>query len=57
MDADHEAYALAHGGDFGQLLATPNGWFCPACDYRQTWAHDFMLKPLPADWPGLRPLP
>jgi hypothetical protein len=30
--------------DFGQLIATPQGWMCPACDYRQFWAHDFMFN-------------
>lgn len=45
-DAKHRAYAEAHGGDLGQLMATPNGWFCPACDYRQDWAHEFMAKPI-----------
>lgn len=27
----------------GVLLATASGWVCPYCDYRQDWAHDFML--------------
>lgn len=26
------------------LVATPNGWICPKCDYKQDWAHEFMLK-------------
>jgi hypothetical protein len=26
------------------LVATPNGWICEDCDYRQTWAHDFMAQ-------------
>lgn len=42
-DNAHVAYSIAHGGDYGQLVATPNGWFCPVCSYRQTWAHDFMM--------------
>jgi len=46
-DAAHKRYAAEHGGDFGQLLATPDGWVCPVCDYRQAWAHDFMLKGAP----------
>lgn len=24
------------------LIATEDGWICPACDYKQNWAHDFM---------------
>lgn len=25
--------------DLGQLLATPSGWICRDCLYRQNWAH------------------
>lgn len=35
MDDAHRAYQAKHGGDFGQLVATPDGWMCPACDYTQ----------------------
>lgn len=28
----------------GELIATPLGWTCPRCDYRQDWAHKFMLQ-------------
>jgi hypothetical protein len=47
-DAVHRYYALAQGqGDRGILVATRDGWVCPACDYRQDWAHDFMVsKPI-----------
>lgn len=31
----------------GVLVATPEGWKCRYCDYRQEWAHDFMAEPLP----------
>lgn len=24
------------------LVAHPEGWKCPCCDYTQNWAHDFM---------------
>ena len=41
-DAAHRAYQADHGGDFGQLVATNDGWVCPVCDYRQNWAHGFM---------------
>ena len=37
----------AHTDGEGILRATNNGWECPFCDYRQDWAHDFMLKPCP----------
>lgn len=36
----------------GLLLATPSGWVCPDCDYRQDWAHAFM-----ADWSWRAPTP
>ena len=31
------------------LRATPTGWVCPRCDYRQGWAHSFMADGL---WHG-----
>jgi hypothetical protein len=36
-----------HPDDPGVLVATPEGWDCPAdgCDYRQGWAHPFMAAP------------
>lgn len=30
------------------LVATKTGWTCPSCDYRQDWAHYFMV-----DWSWL----
>lgn len=30
------------GGDTGVLIATPDGWVCPHCDYTQAWAHAGM---------------
>jgi len=48
-DARHSAYQAEHGGDLGQLVAGPDGWVCPACGYRQTWANDFMAKGAPPD--------
>lgn len=38
-DERHKAYAREHGGDWGQLVATVDGWVCPVCKYRQGWAH------------------
>lgn len=26
------------------LVARQDGWHCPECDYRQKWAHKFMLE-------------
>jgi hypothetical protein len=26
------------------LVATPTGWICEDCDYRQDWAHAFMAE-------------
>jgi hypothetical protein len=28
----------------GVLVATPNGWMCPYCDYKQDWCHQFMSQ-------------
>jgi hypothetical protein len=50
MDEAHTAYADENGEDNGKLIATKRGWVCPACDYRQFWAHDFQFK-------GARPDP
>jgi hypothetical protein len=25
-----------------RLVAREDGWFCPECDYRQYWAHEWM---------------
>lgn len=33
--------------DHVDLIATPDGWICPECDYRQGWAHAFSANPLP----------
>lgn len=38
-NAAHREYQRQHGGDFGQLVATTEGWVCPVCDYTQDWAH------------------
>jgi hypothetical protein len=29
----------------GVLVATPDGWKCPYCDYTQDWAHAVMAQP------------
>lgn len=29
-------------GDNDVLVAHEDGWHCPSCDYRQTWAHAGM---------------
>jgi len=44
-----------HRDNPGVLVATVDGWHCPAdgCPYVQTWAHGFMAEP-PA--PILRPM-
>lgn len=42
------------------LMATPDGWRCAMqeCDYRQEWAHDFMLNRRPPPNPlTRRPFP
>jgi hypothetical protein len=45
-DTAHTEYANKHGGDFGALVATRNGWVCPVCGYRQDWAHSGMVEML-----------
>lgn len=35
-DGNHRDF----GGDVGMLIPTVNGWICPCCDYKQSWAHD-----------------
>lgn len=49
-DDAHKAAQEEHGGDFGQLVATRQGWVCNACDYRQFWAHDFMFDQALTEW-------
>ena len=36
-----------HDGADRTLVATRQGWICPHCDYRQSWAHRAMLDPVP----------
>lgn len=36
----------AADGTAVDLVAEAEGWRCPACDYRQNWAHDFMVPPV-----------
>ena len=41
-DEAHHRYAEEYGQfDHGILVATAEGWVCPVCGYRQTWAHGF----------------
>lgn len=49
--ADRVAHPFTCGGAECRevLRATPRGWVCPGCDYRQEWAHSFM-----ADWTWTR---
>src|SRR5262245_38823434 len=35
------------------LIAERNGWHCPCCDYRQTWAFEGMLDEIPPPFPHL----
>jgi general stress protein YciG len=59
-DLAHVQYAR-NGGlhDLGILIAATDGWRCPVCHYRQTWAHPFMFDPRPpmAEEPPLVPNP
>lgn len=52
-DEAHTRYADAMHIDNGQLVATADGWRCPACNnYRQNWAHDFMFEDPPKPLSG-----
>lgn len=33
-----------NGNDKGCLVATPDGWVCPDCDYTQDWAHESSME-------------
>ena len=35
-------------GDHGTLIATPDGWICPACGYTQNWAYEIQLEEEPS---------
>ncbi len=37
--------------DHGMLVATRNGWECPACGYTQEWAHPSMTSGEWRQWP------
>ena len=42
-DAAHRTYAAENADpDLGLLVADRDGWRCPACSYRQAWAHAGM---------------
>ncbi len=48
-DYAHKKYQFEHPDqDFGQLVATSEGWICPVpgCGYKQSWAHNFMAVPV-----------
>lgn len=34
----------------GVLVATPQGWVCPYCNYRQDWCLGFMMRPVLYDF-------
>lgn len=38
-DRAHTFHAEESGDEPGLLYPTVRGWKCPACDYRQFWAH------------------
>lgn len=40
----HTRQAKASGDEPGLLVATRDGWRCPACKYKQTWAHGFSAE-------------
>lgn len=52
-NAAHREYAERHNEDWGQLVATLEGWKCPVCDYRQDWAHTFMTDPTLLERPSV----
>ena len=40
---DFHPYTCGNDSRHPVLRATPDGWVCDACDYRQDWAHDLLL--------------
>lgn len=44
-DAAHTAYREKFGGDFGQLIAAPDCWKCPVCDYTQPYRDELAPTP------------
>jgi ABC-type lipoprotein export system ATPase subunit len=36
-------FTCPHHSQQDVLVATHEGWVCSHCDYKQDWAHDFML--------------
>jgi hypothetical protein len=49
-DYNHVLYSVQHGeSETGLLVATTQGWICPACSYTQNWAHEFMARISPGD--------
>lgn len=44
-DKAHMDYMKKHQEtDNGILIADKDGWRCPVCDYRQSWAWSFMAR-------------
>lgn len=41
-DGRFHPFTCGNNSNHPVLVATPTGWICSACDYRQKWAHDFM---------------
>lgn len=44
-DEAHARDAAERDCEPGLLVAKADGWHCPACGYRQDWAHQFMASP------------
>jgi hypothetical protein len=42
-DFVHEFTCPNHHDGSRVLIARNDGWHCPSCDYRQTWAHAGMV--------------
>jgi DNA-binding NtrC family response regulator len=47
--AHKKAMKVRGDKDLGVLVATSNGWVCPACSYTQQYAYDFMADPTVLD--------
>lgn len=37
----YHPYTCGNDSTHPVLIATPTGWMCSACSYRQVWAHGF----------------
>ncbi len=50
---DRHPYTCGNNSRHRPLIATPTGWRCADCDYRQGWAHEQSKRSsMPVQFPG-----